>query len=280
MIKTIMVFTDGSESGTAALQYGLMLAKKLAAKLTCHHILDSRMLEGPLMADISGWLGAQPFSGQLKQFRDLLQQKGEAIIAAALDLADKEGVDCDAKLLMGHPARVILEEEAKAELIVLGRNGEHAELTGDFIGSTADRVARHTVKPCLITPPRVRPIEKILCAYDGSAHAAKAVHEAVELALAMQTPLIFLSVAEDHDLTAARDRAEDAMEIARAHECAAANYVVEGRPDQMIALKAEELGCGLIVVGAHGHSRIREMIIGSTSHSLLARSRLPLLVVR
>jgi nucleotide-binding universal stress UspA family protein len=280
MIKTMMVFTDGSSGGTTAARYALHLARRLNAKLAGCHVLDSRMLEGPLMADISGWIGAQPYSGQLQHFRDLMQQKGEAVIAALVSMAEAEGVEIDAKLLMGHPARVILQEEAKTEMIILGRRGEHAELTGEFIGSTVERVTRHSVKPCLVTPDDFQPVNKILCAFDGSSHAGKALTEAVEMALALQTPLVILSVAENHDLRATRDIAEDGMRIARAHECPAANLVVEGRPEQMIQLKAEELGCGLIVVGSHGHSRIRDMILGGTTHTLVARARLPVLLVR
>ncbi|MCS6771578.1 MAG: universal stress protein [Kiritimatiellae bacterium] len=280
MIKTITVFTDGSDCGTTAVSYGVFLAKRLGARLIGTHVLDSRMLEGPLMADISGWLGAQPYSGQLKQFRDLLQQRGQAVLDAFSQTAESEGVEAELKLLMGHPARVILQEEAKTELLVFGRNGEHVEQAGEFIGSTADRVMHRSVKPCLITPCSFRPIRKMLCAFDGSPPASKALHEAVELALALQVPLVIITVAEHHDLAAARDIAEDAMRIARAHECAAANLVVEGRPDQSIALKAEELGCDLIVVGSHGHSKIREMILGSTTHYLIANSRLPVMLVR
>ena len=280
MIKTLMVFTDGSEGGNVACRYAIFLAKRLDATLTGCHVLDSRMLEGPLMADISGWIGAQPFSGQLKQFRDLLQQKGETVVAAFANMAEAEGIDADAVIKMGHPARVILEEESRAEMIVLGQNGEHAELTGEFIGSTVERVSRHSLKPCLVTPAAFRPIDKILCAVDGSAHASKALHEAVELALALASPLVILSVAENHDLRRAREIAEDGIQLARAHECAAATLVVEGRPDQMISMKAEELGCTLIVVGAHGHSRIRDMILGSTTQSLIATAHKPVLLVR
>lgn len=280
MIKSITVFTDGSDCGTVAGKYGLFLARRLQARLTCVHVLDSRMLEGPLMADISGWLGAQPYSGQLKQFRDLLQQRGQAVLDAFAKEAESEGLEAEVKLLMGHPARVILQEEPTTELLLLGRNGEHAEQSGGFIGSTADRVAHRSVKPCLVTTAEFRPIQKILCAYDGSAHASKALQEAVELALALQAPLVILTVAEHHDLRAARDIAEDGMRIARAHECAAANMVVEGRPDQVVALKAEELGCDMIVVGSHGHSKIREMILGSTTQSLLCNARQPVLLVK
>lgn len=280
MIKTLMVFTDGSDGGTIATRYALSLARRLSAKLSGCHILDSRMLEGPLMADISGWVGAQPFSGQLTQFRDLMQQKGEAILANLSSMAEKEGVDIELILKMGHPARIILEESLRTEMIVLGQNGEHAELTGDFIGSTVERVARQCMKMSLITPSTFEPIDKILCAFDGSAHAGKALREAIEFAIALQAPLVILTVAEGHNLADARETAEAGLQIARAHECAAANLVIEGRPDQVIPMKAEELGSDLIVVGAFGHSRIREMILGSTTTSLIARSRKPILLVR
>lgn len=280
MIKSMLVFTDGSDSGTTACRYAIALAKELGAELTGCHVLDSRMLEGPLMADISGWIGAQPFSGQLKQFRDLMEQKGDAVVEALADLAASEGLDIEVNLRMGHPARVLLEEEAHAEMIVLGRHGEHREMGGGFIGSTAERVARHSAKPCLITPDEYAPIGKILCGYDGSSHAGKALHEAIELALALQKPLVILSIAEDNDLRVAREWAEDGIRMARAHECAAANLVLPGRPEVIIPEKADELGCGLIVVGAYGHSRIREMILGSTTHSLITRSTKPILLVR
>ncbi len=280
MIKSILVFTDGSEGGATACRYAMALAKGLGAELGGCHVLDSRMLEGPLMADVSGWIGAQPFSGQLKQFRDLMQQKGEAVIGALLDSAASEGLEIEAQLRMGHPARVILDEERRAEMIVLGRHGEHREMGGGFIGSTAERVARHSLKPCLVTPDVYAPIRKILCAYDGSSYAGKALHEAIELALALQTPLVILSVADGADPGAAREWAEDGIRMARAHECAAANLVLPGRPDHVIPAQADELGCGLIVVGAYGHSRIREMILGSTPHALIARSTKPVLLVR
>ena len=280
MIKSLMVFTDGSAGGNVATDYGVFLASRLKAHLTGCHVLDSRMLEGPLMADISGWVGAQPYSGQLQQFRELMQQKAETVMEAFARKAADAGLDADTVVKMGHPASVILEQEAHAELVILGQNGEHAEQTGEMIGSTVERVIRHSIKPCLVTPDHFQPVTRILAAFDGSGFSSKALHEAIELALALAAPLVILTVAEGHDLEQARGIAEDGIRLARAHECAAGNLVVEGRADQVILSKAEELGCDLIVVGAYGHSRIREMILGSTTQNLVTRSHLPILLVR
>lgn len=280
MIKSLMFFTDGSDYAGVAAEYALDLARKLEARLHGCHILDTRTLEGPLLADISGWLGAQPYSGQIPQFRRLLEERGQSILEAVDRQAEEVGIDLKTTLRTGHPARAILEEEAHAELIVIGQRGEHAGQIGEMMGSTADKVARHAIKPCLVTPATHRPIRRILAAFDGSDVSSKALHEAIELAQGLALPLVLLTVAEEQGRGRARAVVEEGMQLVRAHEGVAAQLVVEGRADRVILDKAEELGCDLIVVGAYGHSRIREMILGSTTQNLLARAHCPVLLVR
>ncbi|MFH0908384.1 MAG: universal stress protein [bacterium] len=280
MIKSILVCTDGSQFGDTACEYGINLAQQLKTSLTGLHVLDSRMLEGPLMADISGWLGAQPFGAQLQQFRELMEQKGAAVIAAFDKLCEEKGIPFEGTVEMGHPAQVILAAAARTELIIMGQNGEHAEWSGDMIGSTVERIVRHSLKPCMVTPLKYHPITKILAAFDGSPHASGALHEAIEMALALSVPLVILTVAENFDVAEAREIAENGMKLARAHECAAAHLVVEGQPEQLILTKAEELGCNLIVVGAYGHNRIRELVLGSTTTRLITETHLLLMLVR
>ena len=281
MIKSILACTDGSEHGDAACEYAATLALRLKARLSGLHVLDSRMLEGPLMADISGWLGAEPFSAQLAHFRQLMEQKGNALMESFRALCEKQGVPAEVMVRTGLPARVILAEEPRVELVVLGRQGEHAEWTGDLAGSTVERVVRHSVKPCLVTPVAFQPVKKILAGYDGSGHASRALHEAIELAVALNVPLVILVAAENADEEErARQLAEDAMRLARAHDCIAADLVVQGEPSEQLRAKAKDLACNLIVVGAYGHNRIREMILGSTTHQLIARSECPVMLVR
>lgn len=280
MLKSLLVFTDGSDYANAATAQAIQLARGLKARLSGCHVLDIRTLEGPLLADLSGWLGAQPYAAQVTQFRTLLEQRGQAILQAFTQEGERAGMDVEALLRTGHPARAILDEEARAELIILGQRGEHAEQTGDLLGSTVERVIRHSIKPCLVTPAQPRSIRRILAAFDGSDVSSKALHEAIEMAAALAVPLVLLTVAEDGDREKARATVEDGMRLVRAHEGVAAQLVVEGRPDQVILAKAEELGCDLVVVGAYGHSRIREMILGSTTQNLVARATCPVLLVR
>jgi nucleotide-binding universal stress UspA family protein len=282
MIKSILACTDGSLHGDAASEYGVVLARQLKAQLAGVHVLDSRVLEGPLMADISGWVGAQPYGAQLQQFREVLEQKGRVIMEAFNERCAQAGLDkAEGLLRMGHPARVLVEEEVRTELVILGQRGIHADLLGDAMGSTAERVVRHSIKPCMVVPATFRPIEKIMIAYDGSGHASKALHEALELVGAVAAELIILTVAEDGDNDRAGTVSRDAMRLAEAHECRAVNLVdVDRSSANAIIANAAEQGADLIVMGAYGHGRIREWILGSTTAHVITHATVPVMMVR
>ena len=280
MIKSILACTDGSPHGDVACEYAMYLTRQLGARLLGLHVLDSRMLEGPLMADISGWIGAQPYGAQLQQFRELMEEKGNTIIRAFNSRCDEAGIKAEAVVKMGHPPKVILEEEARAELVVMGQKGEHAEWIGDMSGSIVERVVRQSVKPCLVTPDTFRPISRILAAYDGSAHASQALHEATELAQAIKAELVLLTVTENGDAKRADDISKDACDMVKAHGLQALNLVVKGKPSTAILENARDERCDLIVVGAYGHSRIREMIVGSTTAQIITKSTVPVMLVR
>jgi nucleotide-binding universal stress UspA family protein len=281
MLKSILVCTDGSRHGDVACEYAIHLTRQLKGHLTGVHVLDSRMLEGPLMADISGWIGAQPYGSQLQQFREMLEQKGNAIIEAFNDRCAKAEIKAEGLIRMGHPSRVLIEEEVRAEMIIIGQRGIHADLVGDALGSTAERVVRHSIKPCMVTPSGFREITKIMAAYDGSAHSSQALHEAIELAQALHTELIILTAAEESDGERMNEISREGLRLAEAHDCRAVNLVSEGgRSSRAILDNAAEQGCDLIVMGAYGHSRIREMILGSTSTYVMTHADIPVMLVR
>jgi len=279
MIKSILVCIDGSPYSDTASQYGIHLAKSLDARLLGLHVLDARMLEGPLMADISGWIGAQPYGSQVQQFRELMEQKGEAVINAFKDRCAQADIKGETQVETGLPVKIILREEAKAELVIMGQKGVHAGFLEDMTGSTVERVVRESAQPCLVTPGEFKPITKILAAYDGSGHSGEALQEATELALALKKPLIVLTVSEDDDENAEKIQ-KDGEALVAAHQCEAESMLIKGKSASVILETAYREDCDLIVVGAYGHSRIREMILGSTTTHIITRSRIPVMLVR
>jgi len=280
MIRTILVATDGSEYGAVATRFGIHLAQKLKARLSGLYVLDSRLLEGPLVADISGWIGAQPVGTHLSQFKELLQNRGETVLRAFQEECRSAGIVPETSLQVGHPSRVILKQELKAELLIIGQKGEHAGVMGDMMGSNADRISRNSIKPCMIVGPSYQPITNILAAYDGSPHSSQALQIAVELAESLSTRLHILTVCEHADGNTAEQISQDGARIAAAHDVEAIAAIVEGHPKSAILEHGREIAADLTVVGAHGHGRIREMFLGSTTTHLITHTDIPVMLVR
>lgn len=280
MMKNILVCTDGSPSSQIAIDYACHLAVRIAGQLRALHVLDSRVLEGPLMADISNWVGAQPYGAQVHLFVKMLEEKGRAILDAARARCAEAGVSVETMMKTGHPVRVIAEAEARAELLVLGRRGEHAEWTDGLAGSSVERIVRRSSRPCLVTPEQFAPVTRILAAFDGSGHAAKALTEAAELARALGTELLLVVAADAMALPDAERLAAEAAVLLRPHPVRAKTLVREGRAASVILAVAAEAACDLIVMGAYGHTRIRDMILGSNTNEVMMRAPCPLLLVR
>lgn len=279
MIKNILFGVDGSPFGEVAREYALDLARRLDARLEAVHVVDSRMLEFPLLAPQTGCLAWTP--GAVNGLQQALRDRGEALLRETAARGEQAGIPIVPTLEFGHPAQVFCEIQTRTELVVLGRQGEHSKTAPDLTGSTMERFIRRASRPCLVTPAEFRPVGKILAGVDGSPSAARALQEAVELANALRIPLVILAVAErEGDLSLAQRNALDAHSMARAHDCAAAAITAVGAPATRILEMAEDTACNLVVLGSHGHGWIYDRLIGSAAAHVVSRGRVPVLLVR
>ncbi len=57
-------------------------------------------------------------------------------------------------------------------------------------------------------------------------------------------------------------------------------HLEEGEPDEVIARHAEADHIDLLVMGAYGHSRIRNFIIGSTTNEMVRSVKIPVMLFR
>lgn len=279
MIKNILFGVDGSPGGDIAREYAMDLGRRLDARLEAVHVVDARMLEFPLLAPPAGVIGWNPTA--VNELQQALRTRGETVLRDTVARAEQAGMPVVATLEFGHPAQVLADIQSRTELVVLGRQGEHAKTAPDLPGSTMERFVRRAERPCLVTPGTFQPIAKMLVAADGSPSAGRAVREAVELANALPVPLVILTVADsESDLARAQQINLEAHTIARAHHCAAAALVAVGAPATRILEKAEETGCNLVVIGSHGHGWIYDRLIGSAAAHVVSSGRLPVLLVR
>lgn len=279
MIKNILFGVDGSPCGEIARDYAIDLALRLDARLEAVHVVDSRMLEFPLITPQPGCLTWNP--GAVNGLQQALRARGETLLAETAARGEHAGIPIATSLEFGHPAQVFSEIQSRTELVVLGRQGEHSKTAPDITGSTMERFIRRADRPCLVTPGAFKPISKILVGADGSASAGRALREAIGLANGLHLPLVILTVSEtENGLGPALQTNLEAHSIARAHDCAAAAAIAIGPPATRILEKADETACDLIVLGAHGHGMIYDRLIGGGASHVVARARIPVMLVR
>lgn len=280
MYSNILLCTDGSPAATVAGDYAVWFAKQLTARLRILYVTDVRILEGPLLADVAGALGAQPYPALLPQLQQIQEEKARTILAAAAKRAKDAGLACDPLHEKGLLTDIVLDQERTADLVVLGQRGEHAAWSGDTLGSSVERIVRASVKPCLVTPRDFRPVKKILLAYDGSAESAKALRAALDLAAALSAELTMATVVHKETQDTADKLLREAHQKALDRKLQAHVELAHGHPEAEILQLSFRTGADLIVMGAYGHTRIRELILGSTTAHVMRKSHLPVLLAR
>jgi nucleotide-binding universal stress UspA family protein len=168
--------------------------------------------------------------------------------------------------------------EAAADLIVVGKRGEAADFAKLHLGSNLERVVRASHKPVLVTARAFKPIESILIAYDGGTSAMKAVDHIARSDRFAGLRCRLLGVGAE--TAESRRRLADAEALLNAGGYRVSADILPGQPDRVIAEAVEAEGIDLLVMGAYGHSRIRNLIIGSTTTEMIRSCKIPVMLFR
>jgi nucleotide-binding universal stress UspA family protein len=276
MIKRILVPTDGSELAAIGVRYAIALAKQFNAKLIGLHVVDIKLLEGPVLRDISASLGTAPYVNYEGNIAMILEERGRMALDAFEKNCADEGVACEKLQVTGIIPRAIVEKSELCDLIVMGRAGESGQWLDGFVGSTTAAVVRRAKRPVLVTDVDTPASTNFVVAYDGSSHAKNALVTAAQLGGEWKIPCHVLVVG-DEDYASVRDEARSYLETYPVE----ADYTLRpGDPSEAIVAFASECKAGLVVMGAYGHTKVRELVVGSTTAYLLHHSPCPLLLVR
>jgi nucleotide-binding universal stress UspA family protein len=279
MIKSILAALDGSEHAEAALQYSLWLAERLRATVMGLHVIDVVSIEGSFLHDISGSLGFEPYLDFSAKMREALRERGRVLLDVFASRCAERGVASDTTLAMGIVANEICDRARVADLVVLGHRGVNEQFSTGLLGSTTESVARKSPKPVLVCPMRFNDIRRPLLAYDGSQRASAAMHAAAELASALGLPLTVLHVARDEGTNGGR-ALDEARRYLHSYDLQLTCETVTGHPHQRIIEFIRERGHDLLFIGAYGHSRIIEMVLGSTTEYVLRNTPCPVFLAR
>jgi nucleotide-binding universal stress UspA family protein len=281
----IIALIDGSVYSESVCDHTAWLATRMKASVEVLHVLGRR--NASTTQNLSGniGLGARTaLLGELvesdAQIAKLAHKRGRAILEdASKRLTDAGVVDVTTALRNSDMVETVQEYEASADLIVIGKRGEAADFAKLHLGSNVERVVRSSHKPILVTSRAFKPVEKVLIAFDGGQSVLKAIdHIAAQGDEFGGLDFRLLSVgSESSDI---RRKLDAATEKLRTAGYKADAQTVEGEPDKVIGKQADDGEADMLVMGAYGHSRIRTLIIGSTTTEMIRSCKVPVMLFR
>jgi len=281
-MKKILVCTDGSNYSEVCCRYAAWLARQTGAAIDLLYVSDLRQFEVPAVADLSGSLGIQPFEGMVAQLQDVERHKAEFIKEHAIKAFKDEAFS--SKVEFHHETGILVDEihdyAEKADLVLIGKRGENANFATEHLGSMLERVLRAVEKPCLVTTRAFKAIDHVAVAYDGGKSCRKALDFLIENEMFQAVDLHVISVAEGKGEGGATERLAEAEKKLNAAGLYPACQVLSGEVETAIADYVKHRKMNLLVMGAYGHSRIRDLIIGSTTTDLIRSCHVPILCFR
>ena len=275
---------DGSTASPAVCDYAAWASLRMEATLLFLHVLDKS--EYPTESNLSGNIGLGSREALLEELAELDEKRGKLaleqgrlMLEAASERAVKDGVEHPATL-QRHGALVdtLAEMEEEIRLLVIGKQGEDGDTLGEHIGSHLENVVRTMHRPILVTPSAYREPKSVMLAFDGSATTRKGLEMVASSPLFRHLPCHLVMVGTDTDEN--RTQMDWAKQTLEAAGFEAPAIIRAGEVETVLCEYCKEHHIDLLIMGAYGHSRIRQFLIGSTTTSVVRSANAPVLLLR
>ncbi|BAU65938.1 hypothetical protein STA3757_33370 [Stanieria sp. NIES-3757] len=287
-MNKILLCTDGSAFAENLYRYGAWFATRLEAEIDVLCVSDIRTQQAVPTENLSGAIGIDASENLLSHLVELEHeqaklnhQRAKLVLQAAAQTLKAEGVN-QINLLheTGFLVDCLAKFEADCDLVLLGKRGETTSLTSGKLGANLEAVVRSSNKPCLVTPRQFKPIERVLITYDGSSSWQKIRQFLTDLYVFEGLELHIVTVAQSNSDYSAIALIEEARQLVYQAGFEPICCLLEGHPEQKLSQYITEHDISLLIMGAYGHSRIRHLVIGSTTAQILRSSYIPVLLFR
>lgn len=270
-MKSVLLHIHRDEGQESRLQVALDIVRAFEGHMTC---LQATPFDTYLIGDPFGSVYALP------EIAAEIRRDEEAERTAIEDRLKAENVSWDWLSYNGSAAAMLVDHSWLSELVVISptpaRDGNGAPLP---VPIAAD-VALHARTPVLVVPVGAKGLDcggPALIAWNGSREASQAVRGALPLLrMASDVEILAVDAGAEVDIPA-----EEAARFLSRHGVTA--KISEASPgDQPVAdlirEAAADRGVSYIVMGAYGHSRLRERMLGGVTRDMLEESAVPLLM--
>lgn len=283
--STILACIDGSTYSEAVADYSAWIAAQVDAPLKLLHTIEQR--DPPAVHDLSGQIGLGSREELLEELTTMesrrsriLLEQGKLMLERARQRVEEAGIT-DVATVQRHgtlqESLIDLEEETRA--VVVGVRGEKHAQQPHRTGAHLEGVVRTIDRPVLVVngPWRGTP-ERMMLAWDGSESARKALELVCrrEFFRSMTCHLVHVDSGDQAD----ENLLEDAAGRLRAAGIEPITALRRGPVETSLLDYQAEHRIDLTVMGAFGHSRLRELLFGSLTNRMLVNSGTPVLLLR
>ncbi|WP_431270623.1 universal stress protein [Dankookia sp. P2] len=278
-LKDILVHLDATPRCAARLQLAVTLARQHDAHLTGLHVVEPLV---PAMALADGGGGGLLLGDLIDQMRAQALGAAATIEAGFRETLRREAIRGEWRLVEGGLPEVVALHARYADLAVLGQR-DPAD-PASHAGLVVEQVLFAAGRPVLVVPYAGRFEQvgrRVLVGWNASREAARAVADALPILAAAESVTV---LAANPDAGPGRQGEEPgadiALHLARHGVTATVERVTApGTPDAEVLLnKASERAADLLVIGAYGHSRLREIVLGGVTRTLLQAMTVPVLM--
>lgn len=279
--RKLLVAIDGSEPSLHALQESFRLAAHEKCWITVTSVVPA--YEGDLEL-IS-----------ITNIRSVMRQPYEKTLAEAAAMAKNSGALIKTVCEEGDVYERIIDlaEAENCDLIIMGRTGQHP-LEHRLIGNVTARVIGYSGIDVLVVPNDSSiGWDRILIVTDGSSYSHAATMKALDFALAYGSELSVVSVVDvppefygeapeavEGLINNARRYVEKVRKMAEATGIKVDTWVKEGEAYETIVGFALEHKIDMMIMGSHGRTGLRRLMMGSVAEKVIGHAHCPVLVAR
>ena len=275
--KTILVHLDDIRRADRLLEVALPLADKMDAHVIAFNIMPPHVI-------ITGGdmgVGAVVVDDHREAYRsEAARLKERFTTATKYRPAKSEWRQIDAGF--NSATQVIIEHSHVCDLIVVNQKDPDWALS-QFL-EEPERIAVETGRPVLLVPNKgklVMPPKRVTIAWNGRREAVRAVFDALPLLIGTdEVNIIWISPEQDQPNAGDLPGAELGTILSRhGIKCTVSqSTVVDISVASELLRQSHAFGSDVLVMGAYGHSRLREFVLGGASRDILLHMDLPVLM--
>jgi len=281
-IKDILIHLTQDPRNAVRLKLAVALARDHGAHLTALYVVPAPLVPGYFQAYVPDEV--------LNQQRATAQAAAEAAEAEFESVTESAGVAAEWRSTEGAFGDHADLHARYADLVVVGQRDP--DTMSGSVYDLAEELVMVAGRPVLAVPyaGEFKTVGvRVLVAWDGSREATRAVHDALPILERAKEVVVYRVNPHDADHLPAADVA---AHLARHGVKAEAHHTVSKLPrDETAVIGPRSIGIGdlllsatmdfgsdLLVMGAYGHSRIRELVLGGSTRYVLQHMTVPVLM--